>query len=223
MKLRAWIVALVVLASCGSSDAKTAGGPSTTSSSGSSTGSTPVVTRCGPASAKTLAGNGRVRVYVLNQDVYGCSVARGRSFRLGHAVRALAQARVGPLAVAGDLAAYGLQSFGVDTVSASVVVRRLTDGTVLKELRATRAAGAESFESIGSLVVMANGAVAWIGSLHSIVGHRSAIEVHAAGGAGAGADRVLDSGPDIDLASLRLHGSRLTWVDGAVTRHATLH
>lgn len=158
-------------------------------------------------------------------------MARGRSFRLGHAVRALAQARVGPLAVAGDLAAYGVQSVGVDTVSASVVVRRLTDGTVLKELRATRAVGAESFESIGSVVAMATGAVAWIGSEHSIVGHRSAIEVHAsgasgasgaAGAGGAGGDRVLDSGPNIEPASLRLHGSRLTWVDGGATRHATL-
>lgn len=175
--------------------------------------------RCGPASAKTLAANGRVRVYAQHQVVYGCSVARGRSFRLGHASRALAEARVGPVAVAGDLAAYGLQSFGVDTVSASVVVRRLTDGTEIKDLQATRAVGAEAFESIGSVAVLATGAVAWIGSEHSIVGHRSAIEVHTDG---TGGDRVLDSGPNIDPASLRLHGSRLSWVDGGATRHATL-
>ncbi len=204
MKLRASIVALVVLAACGSSAAKSAGG----------------ATRCGPASAKTLAGNGRVRVYALRQVVFGCSVARGRSFRLGHVTRALAESRVGPVAVAGDLAAYGLRSFGVDTVSASVVVRRLTDGTQIKELRATRAVGAEAFESIGSVVVNASGAVAWIGSEHSIVGHSSATEVHSAG---TGGDRVLDSGPNIDAASLRLHGSQLSWVDGGATRHATLH
>ncbi|MGN6868593.1 MAG: hypothetical protein ACTHMY_09330, partial [Solirubrobacteraceae bacterium] len=126
MRARPWIVALVVLASCGSSAA-------------ASGGSTAVATRCGPASAKTLSADGRVRVYTLHEDVYGCSVARGRSFRLGHASRALAEARVGPVAVAGDLAAYGLQSFGVDTVRASVVVRRLTDGSEVKQLRATRA------------------------------------------------------------------------------------
>jgi hypothetical protein len=62
--------------------------------------------------------------------------------------------------------------------------------------------------------------VAWIGTEHSIVGHGSAIEVHAAG---AGGDRVLDSGPKIDPASLRLHGSQLSWVDGRGIRHATLH
>jgi hypothetical protein len=188
VKMRAWIVALVVLAACGSSVANSAG-------------STAGATRCGPAGAKTLAGNGRVRVYALHGVVYGCSVARGRSFRLGNVSRAIAESRVAPAAVGGDLAAYGLQSFGVDTVSASVVVRRLTDGTQVKELRATRAVGAEAFESIGSVAVLASGAVAWIGTEHSIVGHGSAIEVHAAG---AGGDRVLDSGPKIDPASLRL-------------------
>ncbi|HJS96027.1 MAG TPA: hypothetical protein VJ741_17325 [Solirubrobacteraceae bacterium] len=214
MRARPWIVALVVLAACGSSV-----GESAAASVAESAGSTAVVTRCGPAGARTLAANRRVRVYALHQIVYGCSVARGRHFRLGHASRALAEARVGPVAVAGDLAAYGLQSFGVDTVSASVVVRRLTDGTIVKELGATRAVGAEAFESIGSVAVLANGAVAWIGSEHSIVGHRSAIEVHTAG---AGGDRVLDSGPNIVPASLRLHGARLSWVDGGATRHATL-
>ena len=196
-----------MLAACGSSVAESAG-------------STAGPTRCGPASAQTLAADGRVRVYALHQVVYGCSVARGRSFRLGHASRALAEARVGPVAVAGDLAAYGLQSFGVDTVSTSVVVRRLTNGSQIKELRATRAVGAEAFQSIGSVVVNASGAVAWIGSEHSIVGHSSAIEVHSDG---TGGDRVLDSGANIDPTSLRLHGSRLSWVDGGATRHATLH
>ncbi len=210
MSARRWIVALVVLAVlavCGSSV-------------GTSAGSIAVGTRCGPARATTLAADGRVRVYALHEVVYGCSAARGRSFRLGHASHALAESRVAPVALAGDLAAYGLTSFGVDTVSASVVVRRLTDGTTVKELPATRAVGAEAFQSIGSVAVLANGAVAWIGSEHSIVAHRGAIEVHAAG---AGGDRVLDSGPKIDPASLRLHGSRLTWVDGGATRHATLH
>jgi hypothetical protein len=215
------MVALVVLAACGSSVAKPAGGTSTASSTGLSTGSAPTATRCGPASAKSLAGNGRVRVYVLHEAVYGCSAARGHSFRLGHVSRAIAKARVGPVAVAGNLAAYGLTSFGIDTVRASVVVRRLTDGTEVKELSATHAVGAEAFESIGSVVVMANGAVAWIGSEHSIAaGRRTAIEVHAAG---AGGDRVLDSGAGIDPTSLRLHGSQLSWVDGGATRHATLH
>lgn len=204
MKLRPWIVALLVLASCGSSEAM------------------PVRGTCGPTGARTLAANGRVRVYVLGQTVYGCSAARSRSFRLGSVSRSIRQAEAAPVAVAGELAAYGLSNFGVDTVRASVVVRRLTDGKTLKQLPVTRAAGAETFESVGSLAVKANGAVAWIGSEHSIgAGRRSSIEVHAAGAA-AGVDRVLDSGPNIKPASLRLHGSRLSWVNRGRTRHATL-
>lgn len=239
------VALLVFLASCGSSAAQSAGGSATTSAGGGSTsrsggstspgggptspgstGSSPstgppaTTTACGPASATTLAANGRVRVYVLHQVVYGCSAARKRSFRLGHGTRSLAESSVGPVAVAGDLTAYGLRNFGVDTVISSVVVRRLTDGAQLKELAATHARGAESFQSIGSVVVRPDGAVAWIGTQHSIAGGRGTVlEVHASSTAG---DRVLESGSAIDATSLRLRGTTLTWVDGGVTRHATL-
>jgi hypothetical protein len=211
VRARRWIVALVValvaLAVCGVSVATSAGSIS-------------VATHCGPPSATTIAADGRVRVYALHQNFYGCSVEQGRSFRLGHAPRAVVESRIGSVAVAGDLAAYAVLSIGVDTATASVVVRRLTDDHKLKELLATRAVGVEAFQSVGSVVLMADGSVAWIGLEHSIVASRTAIEVHAAG---TGGDRVLDSGPKIDPTSLRLHGSRLTWVDGRVTRHATLH
>jgi hypothetical protein len=104
-------------------------------------------------------------------------------------------------------------------VTASVVVRRLTDGAQLKQFAATNAVGAESFRSVGSIALRPDGAVAWIGSERSIIAHRGATEVHAAG---AGGDHVLDSGSGIDPASLRLHGTTLTWVNGGVTRHGTL-
>jgi hypothetical protein len=204
---------LVVLAACGSSSASSAPPQPTATQPAGGHGS------CGPANANTLAANGRVRVYALHQAVFGCSAARRHSFRLGHATRSIGEDEVGPVAVAGDLAAYGLRRFGVDTALASVVVRRLTDGTTLKELSATRALGAESFQSVESVVIRRDGAVAWIGSVHSIGARRSAIEVHEAG---TGGDRLLDSGSGIDAGSLRLHGSTLSWVDGGATRHATL-
>ncbi|MBV9607846.1 MAG: hypothetical protein JO027_22215 [Solirubrobacterales bacterium] len=219
MRVRPWIVVpLALLASCGSSAAKSSTGATSTAGTPPVPGFKPIA-GCGPAHATTLAGDVRVRVYTSGQAVYGCSAARGRSFRLGHVSRSISEARVGPVAVAGNLAAYGLTSFGIDTVRAVVVVRRLTDGSQLNQLSATRAVGAESFQSIGSIVAIADGAVAWIASETSIVGHRRAIEVHAAG---AGGDRILDSGPSIDPASLRLHGSALSWVDGRVTHRATL-
>lgn len=212
---------LVFLAACGSSAAHSSdGAPAPATSSPSSTDGTPATaTACGPAGATTLAADGQIRVYVVRQVVYGCSAAHGRSFRLGRAARTFNESRVGPVAVAGDMAAYGLTNFGVDTVEAMVVVRRLTDGAQLKQFAATHAVGAESFRSVGSVVVRPDGAVAWIGSLRSIIGHRSATEVHEAS---TGGDEVLDSGPGIEATSLRLHGNELSWVNGGVTRHATL-
>jgi hypothetical protein len=160
-------------------------------------------------------------VYALRRSVYGCSVARGRSFRLGRAARALGKPRVGPVAVAGDFAAYGVQDFGIDTVLASVVVRRLTDGKQFGDYPVTRAAFAESFQSVGSIAAKGDGAVAWIGVVHSIVAGHGAVEVHAAGPA-AETSKVLDSGPQIVTNSLRLRGSTLTWRHGTAMRHATL-
>jgi hypothetical protein len=73
----------------------------------------------------------------------------------------------------------------------------------------------ESYQSINSLIVTPKGAVAWIATDSSIVGHGRRLEVHAN-------RRLLDSGTAIVPTSLRLHGSTLSWRDGASTRTATL-
>ncbi len=206
MKARAGIVALVMLAACGSSAA--------------SPGTSPAPPRCGPPSATTLASSSQARVYSSHAGVFGCSFAQGRSFRLGGSARSIRGARAQPVALAGTDAGYGSSDFGVDTVRTQVVVRRLTDDKRLADFPASRAVGAESFQSVGSIAVKSDGAVAWIGLVHSI-GGRGVIEVHAAD-ASAGTDHVLDSGAQIVTPSLRLHGSTLTWQHGAATRHATL-
>jgi hypothetical protein len=168
-----------------------------------------------------VASSLSARVYSWHGGVFGCSFAGGRSFRLGNVARSLREARVQPVVVAGSNAAFGLSSFGVDTGSTQVVVRRLTDGKRLKGFPATRAFVVEDFQTVGSLAARSDGAVAWIGVVRSIVGGRQAIEVHAADGS-ASTDRVLDTGAQIVPGSLQLHGSTLTWRHGAATRHATL-
>ncbi len=183
---------------------------------------------CGPVGAPTLASGSQARVYSRHGEVYGCSFVHGRSFRLGSTARSLHESRVQPIVVAGADVAYGLASFGVDTVNATVVVRRLTDGKQLVDLSATRSGVVEGFESVTSLALTRSGAVAWIGVARSIVAHRQVIEVHAAdatasASGSASGDRLLDSGPQVAPASLRLHGSTLTWQHGSATRHATLH
>jgi hypothetical protein len=219
---------LVVLTSCGSSSASSSPPASGTASSAAQSTSTQSSTAgsggshraCGPAQSTTLAAGSVARVYSVGQVVYGCAARGGRAFRLGASMRTLREGRAGPIALAGTVAAYGLTQFGVDTVRTEVVVRRLTDGATLANLPASRAVGVESFQSVGSIVVKADGAVAWIGSDRSIIAHRAQIEVHAAHGS---SDSLLDAGPDIAPASLRLDGSTLTWQVGGATRHATLH
>jgi hypothetical protein len=177
--------------------------------------------RCGPAGARTLAASRLARVYSLRGSVYGCSVKGHQSYRLGHASRSIREGRVGPVAAAGEAAAYGLTQYGVDTVSASVIVRRLRDGKQVRGLAATsKALGPESFESVDSIVVNRTGAVAWIAEGGSVIsGHRREVEVDRADARG---HSVLDSGAGIDSGSLRLHGSTISWRDGAATPSATL-
>jgi hypothetical protein len=209
VRVRALIVALL--------GALTVFGPSAAS------GRSPAPPRCGPVAAPTIASSGQARVYAWEGGVYGCSFAHGRAFRLGNTAEALHQSRVQLVVVAGADAAYALASAGVDTVSATVVVRRLTDGSRLARFAATRSGLVEGVRSVTSLALKSDGAVAWIGVAHSIVAHRQVIEVHgASASAAASANRVLDSGPGIAPQSLRLHGSTLTWRHGHATRHATL-
>jgi hypothetical protein len=175
---------------------------------------------CGPANTKTLAASQTARVYSSGPWVYGCAAATGRSYRLGQRSTCIGAARVGPVVLAGTMAAYGSEQCGVDTGSAEVIVRRLSNGRTLTQLPATTiGVGAEFYESVTAVVVKRDGAVAWIGVNHSIISKRVAIEVHKDDRAGA---TLLDSGAGIHTTSLRRDGSRLTWKDGRELRHALL-
>jgi hypothetical protein len=160
-------------------------------------------------------------VYVVNGTAYGCSVVHAaRRYPLGQRATCLGTPRVGPVAVAGELAAYGLERCGVDTGFTQVVIRRLTDGRQQRSFVATtNPLGPESYQSVGSLVLKSDGAVAWIGVTSSIVRHGNDIEVHRAE---QHAQLLLDSGPGIDPASLRLRRSVLTWRRANRTRRAGL-
>jgi hypothetical protein len=124
------------------------------------------------------------------------------------------------VALAGAVVAYGLESCGVDTGSAVVIVERLATGRKLRTLPATTGALApESYQRVGSLVVRPDGAVAWIGTASSIVRSSRSIEVHRADGRG---QVELDSGLAIDPSSMRLHGTTLSWRHADLVRSASL-
>jgi hypothetical protein len=212
MLTRLSIVALTIsLAACGSSIARSTNGGSPRHASAA----------CGPAAARTLASSSSARAYVSGGSIYGCSVRGRTSYRLGANTGGNPFVNVGQVVVSGDLAAYTLIRRGVDTGSTSVIVRRLSDGKQLRNLPSSTTALPEAYQSIRSLALKPNGAVAWIVLVRSVIGRGSAIEVRKAD-AGRPA-KLLDSGSTIAPTTLRLRGSRLTWKHGETTRSATLH
>jgi hypothetical protein len=215
------VVAAAALAACGSS----ASAPSSTASTTSSAITDSA--RCGPASAHTLAVGSGARVYSDGGTVYGCASGNPRHYRLGSARSCLRSARVGPVAAAGLIAAYGVARCGIDFGSSMVVVRRLSDGAQLfRHAAGSAGSGPESYGSVGSIVVTPSAAVAWIAVDRSIVAHRVATQVMARGGSGR--VRVLQTSSGIGTSSgivpgsLRLHGATLSWRVGTATRSASL-
>jgi hypothetical protein len=181
----------------------------------------PTAVSCGPGHAKTLAADGAARVYSHDGNVYGCARAGHESFRLGSVANSMSEGRAGPIALAGVDVAYGLTYYGVDTISADVVVRSLTDGAVLRRQNSyTGQLGPEYFETVEDIVVKRDGSVAWIASGGSVIsGTPAGIEVEKSD---RSSSTLLDKSKQIAKRSLRLHGSRLRWRDGRAIRHATL-
>jgi hypothetical protein len=173
---------------------------------------------CVPASAHrhVFASNGHAAVYTAHGAYYACDVATGTRIKLGSATLCIGSARFDHAALAGDLVAYGIERCGVDTGTASVLVRRLSDGERLKSFPAiTIGTLPESYQSVSSIVIRRDGAVAWISGAHSIIGRGTRVAVYGNG-------RLLDSGLAIGPASLRLNGTTLSWKHGSETRTATL-
>jgi hypothetical protein len=206
-------VLALALAGCGSAQATSQ--PRTSGPSGGGSAA------CTPPHTRTLIADHLARVYQLGKMVYGCLYRSDRSYRLGSSSFCTNSDRVGPIALSGTVAGYGVQRCGVDTGTAQVVARRLSDGRVLHASPATsRVPGAESYQSVGSLVVKADGAIGWIGVANSIVGRGApVVDVRRLDAHG---QAELDGGRGIAVRSLRLHGSRLSWLHSQRERSATL-
>jgi hypothetical protein len=176
---------------------------------------------CGPAGARTTAQDRSARVYSTGGFVYGCSDRSGRITRLGPAGSCVGTGSyVGLVALAEKTVAYDVHHCGVDFGFTQVLVRRLSDGAQLGSFAATeKSLGPESTNAVSSLVVKPDGAAAWIGAGQSIISPRRDAEVRTGHGTRR---KLLDSGLQIKTGSLRLHGSRLTWMHGHTTRSARL-
>jgi hypothetical protein len=176
-------------------------------------------TVCGPAAVHTLAASRQARVYASGAAVYGCARGGQPSIRLGARRSCIGAERIGPVTVTGSLAAYGSEVCGVDTGLTRVVVRRLTDGRQLHSSPATGPVGPEAYETVDSLVLKGDGAVAWIATGFSLGRRDAVVEVWRSDRHGTAR---LGSGAGTRPRSLRLTGSRLRWRDGSRTRTAAL-
>ncbi len=155
----------------------------------------------------------------MRGTVYGCLRGSRRARALGVTGTCQRAARVDAVAVGGPFLAAGLTRCGVDTGSSTVTVMRFPGGRPVFSHAAVPAPGPESFSTVTAIVVSSGGAVAWIASSRSIVGHRSVVQVVAGDRRGT---RVLDSGARIALGSLRLSGATVRWRDAGAERTARL-
>ena len=175
---------------------------------------------CGPSHAKTLADDHGARVYLVSGNVYGCARAGHQSYRLGSASNSMSEGRAGPVALAGVDVAYGLTYYGVDTISADVVVRSLTNGAVLRRVDSWSGTVApEYFQSVDDIVVKRDGSVAWIATEGSIISNNSSsTEVEKSDKIASHA--LLDKSAKIRRHSLHLHRSQVTWLVGSGVKGA---
>lgn len=177
---------------------------------------------CLPRGAHTLAADRVAVAFSWHGSVWACLAATGERRNLaGAGFCNRAAGRAAPVRLAGRTVAYGLERCGVDTGSSTVMVLDLAAGKRLADLTAaTLPLGPESYVSVVSLVLRADGAVGWIAHVASLVGRAGApYEVH---GFSGGKSSLLDSGAAIGPASLRLAGSTMTWRDGKTTGSASL-
>jgi hypothetical protein len=209
-------VRATLMAFCGAA-AVAAGGGTAVAMAHSSAHASGVV--CGAAGARTVTSDPVARVFVSGHTAYACAAGASRSYALGGTQTCLMSALLERVALARRLVAYAVESCGVDTGWTTVTVRRLSDGKVLSSHPATTQEGVESHQTVGSLVLKADGAVAWVATADSIGPPRFVRQVERADRRGFS---VLDSGSSVGASSLILSGSTISWRHGSATRRASL-
>ncbi len=151
---------------------------------------------------------------------FGCLSRGGRRVFLGLDDDNLGAHLLLPV-VAGRFAAAALTSCdGAGTLcSATIVVWNLVTGrrTARVTPSAALVAGSVRLRLVGSLVLSPGGSIAWIAT--DVLRGTASAEVHALD---AGGSRLVDSGPAIDVRSLRLNSWRLTWTRDGTQHVATL-
>jgi hypothetical protein len=178
---------------------------------------------CGPARGTTLLAGRRGRIYTLpgsepprTERLYACLVATQRTWTL------VSYADIEPVALNAPWVAYPESIRGRDTSRLKVAVKNLRTGATLYCQAGFRIAPA-SRPHLTGIGLKRDASLAWIGESRPPPSSGRGPLVPVVGVCDSTGSRVLDSGEGIDLHSLKLHGSTLTWTDEGETRSATLN
>ena len=180
-----------------------------------------------PSSGKTIVRTSQARVWGVTPKsqitrYYGCAFAVGKVIRLDPRRGQLIDWRP-KVKLAGTAVAYEAMSF--DLKPYRVLVRSLRTGRVIHSATSNRRGSAEGHTGpVQRIVLKRNGSVAWTTSSDCICEgiEPSGYELHVIGHGGR--RRVLDSGRDLDPASLRLiaRGTQVSWMKGDAAHSASL-
>jgi hypothetical protein len=181
---------------------------------------------------RTVTSSSRARVFYRRKSgsvaLYGCLFARGDLSLLSFGGEEDVVFPKPAVHLAGGLVGYARWACDPEDCGTVVKVTDLRDD--IYGVNRTFAPGSYEYETpqVGSLRVRSNGAVAWIscpgraqGVSVSSCPRRSKKRVYAADAA-SDEPRLLAVGRKIDVRSLALRGSRLTWRDGSKLRVSTL-
>lgn len=180
---------------------------------------------CRAQRAKTLARGRLGRVFEQQKlsagsqffpHVFACLFEANKRFELG---RNWDDELVELPRLAGPYVAWASVGCGIDGCDSSISITDLRDGRLVDAGNAACGAEPAPTSGVSDLEPKDNGAVAWIASVPAPPG-QARILVCAVDPLGG---RLLDSGAAIELRSLELSGSTLTWRNGSVLQSATLN
>jgi hypothetical protein len=164
---------------------------------------------CWPSGTRTVAATGDVRVYYRgasdNHQRYACVTRTGRRWKLGRFTTASYGPGVVNVDIAGRFVAFQYVSCSDGCGDSDVRVLDTRSGRLRRSPKARA-----GFDGLSGLVVSRRGTVGYIARFES--GER---EVHVFDGA---SDRVVDSGPGIELNSIAFAGNTLYWTRDGVAQ-----
>ena len=184
--------------------------------------------RCPPAYKQVLAADPEAVVYQAaardgeEGEVYGCAYRSGRSYHFGPPLYGSSAGSGGtnPIALAGPIAAYGVEIFVsglTQQSSAEIWVRDLLTGKVIHRMPNGSPAepGDTGIGETTAIVVKSDGSVAWMARS----GGPEGIQLRSIDRTGS---HLLAASPEIEPDSLALAGSTLYWTQGGRAMSAKL-